>query len=211
MKNIPHPRFVGFATILVAGLAALLSIGTSLPIALVASFDVAALSFIVASIGPWRASADIDEMGKRSKRDHAWRIPLLLMSSAIVMAILISIVAILHDRSRLGWPAELLAVVTEIVAWLFANLVYAYHYARLYFDADEATAMHGGIELPGGRSPDFADFVNFAFVLGMTCQTADIGITSGHIRRVTTFHGVAAFFFNLGVLAITVNLIAGAM
>jgi len=50
--------------------------------------------------------------------------------------------------------------------------------------------------------------VNFAFVIGMTCQTADISITSGAMRRVSTFHGLFAFAFNLGILALTVNVLA---
>ena len=47
------------------------------------------------------------------------------------------------------------------------------------------------------------------FVLGMTCQTADIAITGQHMRRVATAHGYLAFIFNLGVLALAVNVVAG--
>jgi len=38
-------------------------------------------------------------------------------------------------------------------------------------------------------------------------QTSDVCITSPHIRRVVTLHCVAAFFFNLGVLALTINVL----
>jgi uncharacterized membrane protein len=50
--------------------------------------------------------------------------------------------------------------------------------------------------------------VNFAFVIGMTCQTADIEISECAMRRVSTFHGLFAFAFNLGILALTVNVLA---
>lgn len=43
----------------------------------------------------------------------------------------------------------------------------------------------------------------------MTCQTSDVDVTSVAMRRVATGHGLIAFFFNLGVLALTVNVLAG--
>jgi uncharacterized membrane protein len=48
-------------------------------------------------------------------------------------------------------------------------------------------------------------------VIGMTCQTADLDISSRRIRRIVTIHGVSAFFFNLGVLAMTVNVLSGVL
>ena len=208
---IPHPRFVAFAALLGSSFAVLRLMRLDADVSLVASFDLAALGYISAAIGPWQSSIDLEAMAHRSARDRNWRVILLLCSAALVVAVLASVVALLQDRSRLGLPAELLAVATEVIAWTFTNLVYSYHYARLYHDADEDESIHGGIELPGKRPPGFADFVNFAFVIGMTCQTADIEISSDRIRRASTFHGIAAFFFNLGVLAITVNVVAGAM
>lgn len=210
-RDVPHPRFLLFAALLSTTFAALCYLRLDAAVAFVAAFDLAALAYIGAAVGPWLATPDARTMAGRSARDRNWRVALLLCSSALVVAVLVSVVTLLHDRSRLGFPAEVLAVITEIVAWGFANLVYAYHYARLYHDVGADGSSHGGIEVPGRGRPGFADFVNFAFVIGMTCQTADIAISSDRIRRTTTFHGIAAFFFNLGVLAITVNIVAGAM
>ena len=55
-----------------------------------------------------------------------------------------------------------------------------------------------------------ADFVYFAFTLGVALQTSDVVITSPGIRRVVTVHCVAAFFFNLGVLALAINVLGRA-
>ena len=52
-----------------------------------------------------------------------------------------------------------------------------------------------------------SDFVYFAFTLGVAVQTADVEVTSRHIRKVVTAHCVAGFFFNLGVLALTINVL----
>ena len=211
VRGVPHPRFLLFAVLLSATFAANLILRLDAAVAFVAAFDVAALAYIGAAIRPWMTAADQDAMARRSARDRNWRVWLLLCSAGLVVAVLISVVMLLHDRARLGMATELLTVATEIIAWVFTNLVYAYHYARLYHDVGHGAPNQGGIEIPGSERPSFADFVNFAFVIGMTCQTADIAISSDRIRRATTFHGIAAFFFNLGVLAITVNIVAAAI
>lgn len=41
----------------------------------------------------------------------------------------------------------------------------------------------------------------------MTFQTSDVTISDGRIRRVVTLHCLAAFIFNLGVIAFTINVL----
>jgi uncharacterized membrane protein len=43
----------------------------------------------------------------------------------------------------------------------------------------------------------------------MTFQTSDVDITLVHWRKVVTFHCLAAFVFNLGVLAFSINVLSG--
>jgi uncharacterized membrane protein len=42
----------------------------------------------------------------------------------------------------------------------------------------------------------------------MTCQVSDVQITGRALRRLALFHGVVAFFFNMIILALTINIIA---
>ncbi len=49
----------------------------------------------------------------------------------------------------------------------------------------------------------------FSYVSGVACQTADVGISSGAMRRAAAVHGVLAFFFDSAVLALTINIAAG--
>ena len=42
----------------------------------------------------------------------------------------------------------------------------------------------------------------------MTSQTSDVNITSKVIRRMAAVHGFLSFFFNLTVLALTVNMVS---
>jgi uncharacterized membrane protein len=48
----------------------------------------------------------------------------------------------------------------------------------------------------------------YAFVVGMTCQVSDVQVLTKPMRRLTLAHGVLAFFFNAGVLALAVNILA---
>lgn len=43
----------------------------------------------------------------------------------------------------------------------------------------------------------------------MTFQTSDTDIKSGRIRRIVMGHGLAAFAFNIGVIAFTINVLGG--
>ena len=66
-----------------------------------------------------------------------------------------------------------------------------------------------GSTFPKCDEPDYWDFLYFSYTLGMTFQTSDVDITSRHIRKVVVGHCLAAFVFNLGVLAFTINVLGG--
>jgi uncharacterized membrane protein len=96
-----------------------------------------------------------------------------------------------------------------VLTWLFSNIVYALHYAHLFYldGADGGDA--GGIDFPGCTTPDYWDFLYFSLTLGMTFQTSDVTISSRAVRRVVLGHSLAAFVFNLGIIAFTINVIGG--
>jgi len=207
--RIRHPRYVLFLLAFV--LASLLaSIVLPLKIAIVAGFDVAVLVFILSCVRLWRCG-DPEIMRRQAKRDDANQLLLLLLSGLISVIILAAITTLLLDKDNLTAAEAVLVVTTLLSSWVFTNLVLTFHYARLFYSSDGDTGGdRGGLDFPGKGDPDFSDFVNFSFVVGMTCQTADIAITGRAMRRVSTFHGLFAFAFNLGVLALVVNVLASA-
>ena len=81
------------------------------------------------------------------------------------------------------------------------------HYAHGYYVQDESGGDCRGLDFPGTRTPDYGDFAYFAFTLGMTFQTSDVAISSPATRRVVLLHTFAAFVFNIGVIAFTINLL----
>jgi uncharacterized membrane protein len=100
------------------------------------------------------------------------------------------------------------AIVTIVLSWIFIHTIFALHYAHEFYDETAG----GGIVFPGGEpEPDYWDFVYFSFVIGMTSQVSDVGITSKLIRRTATAHGIVSFLFNAALLALTVNVAASAL
>jgi uncharacterized membrane protein len=89
--------------------------------------------------------------------------------------------------------------------------MFALHYAHSFYgDADgPADAEARGLAFPGRAEPDYWDFLYFSFTIGMTFQVSDVQIEGHRLRRTALVHGVLAFFFNVVVLALTINIIAG--
>jgi uncharacterized membrane protein len=46
-------------------------------------------------------------------------------------------------------------------------------------------------------------------VVGITSQVSDVQVTSREMRRLTTVHGVLSFGFNMLILALSINVVAG--
>ena len=100
-----------------------------------------------------------------------------------------------------------LIIVTLVLAWLFSNMIYALHYAHVVYMHPDIGCV--GLEFPRTPHPVYWDFVYFAFTCGMAFATSDVQVTSTRMRRMVTIHCLAAFAFNIGVLAFTINVLGG--
>jgi uncharacterized membrane protein len=206
MQSVRHGRYVVFLLLLVV-LTGVCSLALSLDAAFALAFDCAAIGFMLSIIPHWSEGAP-QTIRDQAVRDVGGRFAILLLTLIILGAVLVAVGSLIGGQDQGSTLRKALSIATLILAWIFANLVMAYHYAHRFYDQDHGGQDHGGLEFPGTPTPCFADFVNFSVVLGMTCQTADIAITRAAIRRMTTMHGVVAFFFNLGILAFAVNVVA---
>ena len=123
-----------------------------------------------------------------------------------------SIAAIVFElgASHRGAPELTLATVTIALSWAAVHTIFALHYAHDYYRG----AKSGGLQFPSGDEHDHADywdFVYFSFVIGMTAQVSDVGITDKTIRRTATAHGIISFVFNTALVALMVNIAASAI
>jgi uncharacterized membrane protein len=106
-----------------------------------------------------------------------------------------------------------IGVLTVFLSWITLHVIYAVHYAHLYYDPAERKndkgGVLGGLEFPETKEPDYWDFVYFSLVIGMTCQVSDVQVTARHMRHLVTAQGVLAFFYNTVIVALAVNIAAG--
>jgi uncharacterized membrane protein len=205
-------KFVLFVAILIVGaalatLAAMRLLHDPLPDAgfkgFMIGFDLAAAFFLLVSAHLLRID-DPQVIRTHAASNDANRTTLLLITVAISAAILGAVAMETIGGDVPGAKTKLLIIATLGTAWLFGNTIYALHYAHLYYGPSD-----GGLEFPGSKPPGYADFVYFAFTLGMTFQTSDVGILEKRIRNVVTLHCLAVFVFNLGILAFTINVLGG--
>ncbi|MDB5677811.1 DUF1345 domain-containing protein [Sphingomonas bacterium] len=170
-------------------------------------FDIATFLFL-ASLFPMFRTHDAKRIAEHAARNDANRTGLLIITVAISMVVLGAVTLVVVG----GGPgySKPLVIATLALSWIFANTVYALHYAHLYYGAGKTRGSYvGGIDIPSTKQPDYFDFLHFSLILGMTFQTADIDITSPSIRRVSTGQCLAAFVFNIGILSFSINMIAG--
>jgi uncharacterized membrane protein len=144
----------------------------------------------------------------RIRRDAALqddgRFAILVLTAVAAFASLGAIVSELGPDHR-GRYELLLATATIVLSWAAIHTIFALHYAHEYYRRTEV----GGLAFPGDQTePDYWDFVYFSFVIGMTAQVSDVGITDRMIRRTATAHGVTSFIFNTALLALMVNIAA---
>ena len=106
-----------------------------------------------------------------------------------------------------SWPAAV-AVLGVFLAWASLHLMYAAHYAYLFY----VDPPVGGIDFNVDEyQPAFRDFLYFSYNLGMTYQVSDTGVSSPAIRAVVLRHCLLAYVFGTAVLATTINLVVGAL
>jgi uncharacterized membrane protein len=137
------------------------------------------------------------------------RVLILLVTAFGAFASIGAIVFELGASHR-GTPELGLATATIALSWAAVHTVFALHYAHEFYRGAEP----GGLDFPKGHEdepPDYWDFVYFSFVIGMTAQVSDVGVTDRIIRRTATVHGIISFVYNTALVALMVNIAASAI
>lgn len=175
---------------------------------LVVGWDVfAALYLVLAYVMMMRC--DTSHIRRSAVMQDDGRFLLLLLTALGAFASLAAIVFELGASK--GNPAGLvLAIVTIALSWTTVHTAFSLHYAHDFY----RNKKPGGLQFPSGDThveADYWDFVYFSFVIGMTAQVSDVGITDKIIRRTATVHGIISFVFNTALLALMVNIAASAI
>src|SRR5258706_15526488 len=200
-RSIRRPRLLPSA-LLATILFALLSTTFPPARALLIAFDIGAAVFLMLMmVLMFRAS--VSTMHNRALIQDEGKWTVLIFSLCVAAIVLFALSHELHaakDKS----PADIvLASSTIFLSWLFVAVIFAQQYAHSFYLTPHQLVF------PGTECPDYLDFTYFSLVLSMCCQTSDVAVTSSPLRRLVMLHSVVAFFFNLIIIAITVNVVAG--
>ena len=151
----------------------------------------------------------LDHIRRSAVLQDDGRFLILLVTALGAFASIAAIVFELSASHR-GAPELALATLTIALSWAAVHTTFALHYAHDYYRGKKP----GGLQFPSGdphEHADYWDFVYFSFVIGMTAQVSDVGITDKTIRRTATVHGIISFVYNTALVALMVNIAASAI
>ena len=210
-QRISHLRAstrVGIALVASVLTFVLLPNSLSLEVRMVATWDgfaVAALALTWTTITTLRP----EQIRRLARREDASRFAALVLvvlgASAALLAVVVLLQSTMTMRSAAKLEAVVLALSAVALAWALIHTVFTLRYAHLFYDTPDGEAA---LDFPGAvLEPDYFDFAYFAFIIGMTAQTADVSIRGRSIRRTALLHGVVAFAFNTAVVALSIGVL----
>lgn len=165
--------------------------------------------------------ADVDDIRRVAAGEDLPRTAASVVVIGGALASLGAVVSLLSTIKGLPEKTKLLHLVLGLgavaLAWTLVHCVFTLRYAHTYYDTDEQGRDCGGLVFPDdiGKDeqdklqPNYLDFAYFSFVVGMTAQTADVGISSRNIRRTALLHSLISFLFNTAIVALTIGTIGG--
>ena len=177
-------------------------------IRLVASWDAFAA---VALLLTWTTILTLTpkQICSMAQREDPSRVASLILVIVGAGASLLAVLVLLQSSMKMtGVPktqAIVLALSAVVLAWFLIHTVFTIRYAHEFHDEPSDRPP---LEFPGQEDlPDYLDFAYFAFIIGMTAQTADVNIHGRRMRRTALLHGIVAFAFNTAVVALSIGVL----
>jgi uncharacterized membrane protein len=186
---------------------------TSLKIAtqLIIIFDLGVILFLFLFL-VLMVRANQQEMLRRAALQDEGKLVVLFL---VLIAAVISLVSIFAQLSVAKEAHGIhkfeniaLAALTIFISWIFIHLMFSIHYAHDYY-LNISKKKPGGLEFPRTEFPNYLDFFYLSCSIGTSGQTADVGFSDHNMRRAGIVHCVFTFFFNVTVLALLINVLAG--
>ena len=133
--------------------------------------------------------------------------------AAVIVGAILSVYAIVTELANMKEATEhvkalhyAFTALTVVGSWLLVGVMYCLHYAHLYYTAHKHTLP---LEFPDQHTqPNYWDFLYFSFTLSVAVQTSDVTVKTRDMRKLVLGHCVLAFFFNLVILGLSVNIAA---
>ena len=133
--------------------------------------------------------------------------------SAVVVGAILSVYAMVTELADMRQASEHMkalhygfTALTVIGSWLLVGVMYCLHYAHIYYTANKHALP---LAFPDEHTqPNYWDFLYFSFTLSVAVQTSDVTVKTRAMRKLVLGHCVLAFFFNLVILGLSVNIAA---
>ena len=153
---------------------------------------------------------------ERAQAQDEPSIVIFLLLLLATLACVLAITVLMQDIKGLTGLRRMLYITLFLaalgVSWLFMQALFAFHYAHRYYWEERLDEPDGaGLQFPAGLDPDYFDFLYFSHVVGMTSQVSDVQVTSREMRQITLVHSLMSFAFNILILALSINVVAGAL
>ena len=172
------------------------------------AWDGAVVGFLALA---WRTilTSDAARTRKLSRREDEHRSTidslLLFASVASIGGVLRALTHASKAKDALSTHLTLAAVATVVLSWALIHTVYAFHYARLYY---EAGGEGSGIDFHGDEPPDYLDFCYIAFAVATTFGVTDSEVGGREIRRTILKHSVLSFTFATVIVALALSVVS---
>jgi uncharacterized membrane protein len=140
---------------------------------------------------------------------------IFLVTIATIVVAQVSLFILINQRPSPDLLSLVLTLASVPLGWFTIQTMAALHYAHLYWQPETTAEGSGrnrqnaraGLDFPGKGEPGGLDFLYFSYVVGMTAQTSDVGVTNTPMRKVCLIHSVLSFFYNTVLVAAAVNVV----
>jgi uncharacterized membrane protein len=214
MKTPLH-RHVAFYIAASAGVAGFLGGLWLVPqLAIIIGADVFFLLYLVLALAGFSKLTPAYLKRNADRADEPVWIIFLVTFAAVVVA-LASLFILINRHPSPDLPALMLTLASVPLGWFTIHTMAALHYAHLYWQPESTAEVQArnkqsareGLDFPGKDEPGGPDFLYFSYVVGMTAQTSDVGVTNTPMRMVCVVHSVLSFFYNTVLVAAAVNVV----
>jgi uncharacterized membrane protein len=177
---------------------------------LLTAWNVAVWAYLIAMSGVLIRSNHKDVKTLAARQDERASVVLVAMSVASMMS-LAAIISQLSALKDMAPDQRLLhygfTVLTLLGSWFLLGMLFCVHYAHLFYRSPDGKAP---LQFPDKEAdPDYWDFLYFSFTIAAALQTSDVAVLSRPLRKIVVGQTILAFFFNLVILGLSINLAAG--
>lgn len=150
------------------------------------------------------SAATREHAGREDNSQAASDLVLLVAAVASLGAVYLLLAGPTGGSSGSKALQGMLTLASVLLSWGTIHMLYTTRYALMYY-ADEP----GGIDFKSKAPPRYTDFAYVSFTVGMTFQVSDTDLQLSEMRATVLRHALLSYLFGAGIIAATVNLLAG--